>query len=222
MLNNSFCSWQMGWADTRAATSRVRTALKILIEHQSDCATPSGCAEALQVANHRLYDLMEEEPATAGLGTTVVGAVVGPNGLISFNVGDSRIYRHGENSFVRLSEDDVPFGTIDFRGPRVSHQITQSLGGRLARTAISPHVSEGPPLAEGESLLLCSDGLTDMLPEIDIGKVMTNVTEPAACVARLMECALDAGGHDNVSIIVVRATRFSQTADSAAHSADSN
>ena len=183
-----------------------RTALKTLIDRGSKCITSSGCAEALQAANHRLYDLMEEEPGAVGLGTTVVGAVVSPNGLISFNVGDSRIYRHSQNSLVRLSEDDVPLGTRDFQGPRATHQITQSLGGRLARTAIVPHVKEGPPLAEGESLLLCSDGLTDMLAERDISKVMTNVAEPAVCAARLMESALDAGGHDNVSIIVARAT----------------
>jgi PPM family protein phosphatase len=182
-----------------------RAALKILIDRGSGVRMLSDWVEALHAANHRLYDLMAEDPGVLGLGTTLVGAVLGHRGLVGFNVGDSRLYRQTRRSFVRLSVDDVPLGSTGSKVPRATHQITQSLGGRLTRTAVLPHVNEGAPLEEGERLLLCSDGLTDMLTELEISKVMMETAEPAACVARLLALALESGGRDNISIVVVQA-----------------
>ena len=182
-----------------------QTALKVMMDSELMDLSPSQWVETLHAVNHRLYDLMSEEPQSAGLGTTVVGVSINGDGLTAFNVGDSRAYRHGHRGLVRLSEDDVPLKAKEQRSPRLSHQITQSLGGRLVRTAIAPHIVEAPPLDEGESLLLCSDGLTDMLEEHEIANVLSFAGEPIQCVARLLALALDAGGHDNISIIVARA-----------------
>ena len=88
-----------------------RTALKILMDRELDCRTLSDWVDALHAANHGLYDLMAEDPDAIGLGTTLVGAVVRRSGLMGFNVGDSRFYRHRQRGLVRLSVDDTPLGT---------------------------------------------------------------------------------------------------------------
>lgn len=182
-----------------------RTVLKVLIDRGSQSIVPLDWVDALHTANHRLYDLMGEDLHALGLGTTVAGVVISRSGVITFNVGDSRVYHHGQRGLVCLSEDDVPLGTGSHRTRRIAHQITQSLGGRLARTEILPHITEVPALEGGESLLLCSDGLTDMLQECEIAQVLSDTADPSRRVICLLNLALNAGGLDNISIIVVRA-----------------
>ena len=182
-----------------------RTALKALLATSVDCRDVVCWAEAVQQANDALYDLMEEQPSLRALGTTVVGAILSPEALVHFNVGDSRAYHYNGDELVRLSEDDVPLGTIGSRPGRLNHQITQCLGGQRARTRVAPHIGRIPSLRGGETLLLCSDGLTDMVAEAEIEKALQAAAEPAKCVTDLLEIALAGGGDDNISIIVATA-----------------
>jgi PPM family protein phosphatase len=151
-------------------------------------------------ANNEIFNLMARRPELAGMGTTLVGVEVGRSSLIFFNVGDSRAYRVGHGTLIKVTVDDVPeyFG----QGWR-SHQITQALGGRLTPTGIFPHVSAQGPLGGGEKLLLCSDGLWDMLPDAIIHRVLHKEMDLQTAADALLQAALEAGGEDNVSVIVV-------------------
>jgi serine/threonine protein phosphatase PrpC len=182
-----------------------RTALKNLLATSAGCRDVVGWTGAIQKANDALYDLMEDRPSIRGLGTTVVGAMLAPDVLLHFNVGDSRAYRYGDAQLTRLSEDDVPLGTTGPQPGRSNHMITQCLGGQRRRIRVDPHIGQAHPLQPGEALLLCSDGLTDMVAEAAIETALQRVADPAKCVMRLLQLALDAGGGDNVSIIVARA-----------------
>jgi protein phosphatase len=161
--------------------------------------------EALQKANEGLYDLMAERPELRGSGTTIVGAAFSLSSLIVFNVGDSRAYRYDGSSLIKLSHDDVPPLKAEFGGKRVHHEITQSLGGRFVRTHIAPHLKAVPPLRTGECILLCSDGLTDMVSEDDLTHALASVETLVQRVRRLFDMAIRGGGRDNISVILAAA-----------------
>jgi PPM family protein phosphatase len=171
-------------------------------------------AATLIAINAELYQAMAAEPAYCGMGTTAVGLLLTPSQAIWFNLGDSRIYRlvggrvehavigeerferHVGGSLEQLSVDDVPLG------PR-SGTITQCLGGAPAFTRISPHIG-AQDLTVPSRWLVCSDGLTDMLPDDVIDSLMEAGDEEA--VRNLFTLAMEAGGDDNISIIVVSVT----------------
>lgn len=158
---------------------------------------------AIHFANDAVYDEMDHAPSSKGMGTTIAGVAVGENELIYFNVGDSRVYRHTGKELIKLSYDDVPLGSETQTGRR-SHQITQSLGGRVTRTPVRPHVGISPRLTSLDTLLICSDGLTDMVSDLFVSETIGSETEIEQCARSLLDLALDAGGRDNVSIIVAR------------------
>lgn len=165
----------------------------------------SGWREALQEANDRLYDVMRERPKVRGMGTTIVGIAFYAGELIHFNVGDSRAYRHNRSGLKQISHDDVPDASNGSAG-RVSSQINQSLGGLAVRRLIMPHVTSAPPLRPRETVLVCSDGLTDMVNDRTISRILDASAEPAVTARRLVNAALVAGGHDNVSVVVAVAS----------------
>jgi serine/threonine protein phosphatase PrpC len=156
---------------------------------------PSDIVAQLDDINRELYETMKTIPALRGMGTTVAGLVLTPRRAIWFNVGDSRIYRQRNGLLDRLSIDDVP------PGPR-SGIITQTLGGAPSMTPISPHIGE-EDLAVPCRWMLCSDGLTDMLTDVEIERAMAAGDEEA--VSNLFAAAMQAGGADNISIVMISA-----------------
>jgi len=170
-----------------------RQAVQQLSAAASHLASAQAVAQTLGRINDGLYRAMADDPACAGMGTTIVGLVLGTR-AIRFNIGDSRLYRVDAGDLAQLSIDDTP------PGPR-SGLITQTLGGALPPAPVRPHIGEAP-LAVPARYLLCSDGLTDMLDDGDIADCLA--LGDADAVAQLFDLAMQAGGADNVSIVVVR------------------
>ncbi len=158
---------------------------------------------ALTLANDRMYDLMRERPEVLGLGSTVVGVALFAESLLCFNVGDSKAYYYGKDSFEQVSHDDVTAAGITNSKIR-SHQLTQAIGGRLVRSRIHPHITARLPPRAGEGILLCSDGLTDLVAGAAISEALRKYEDPVRAAERLFELAIEAGGYDNVSIVVAR------------------
>jgi serine/threonine protein phosphatase PrpC len=107
---------------------------------------------------------------------------------------------------VQLSYDDVPEGENNHFGRRRSHALTQALGGSSFPVAIKPHISVDSPLAPRETLLLCSDGLTDMVANQIISYTLRTAKAPLQSARELAAKAFRAGAKDNVSLIVARRT----------------
>jgi len=181
-----------------------KTALESLIQSSDDATDELKWENALHAANDAIYECMAHTRAARGMGTTIVGSAVSYLGIVHFNVGDSRLYRHSSSGLVRLSCDDVPIGTSGPGPRRSSHLITQSLGGRPANTPIRPHLGSTGPLSIKETLLLCSDGLTDMVGDGDVASVIDAVKDVEECASSLLDLALSNGGRDNISIVVAR------------------
>ncbi|MEV8321462.1 protein phosphatase 2C domain-containing protein [Streptomyces sp. NPDC059900] len=158
--------------------------------------------DALSACNHAVYDAAERDPELATMGTTVAGVVVLGSELLVFNVGDSRVLdvsRNGAGGTLRqVSVDDSP---PPAPGRRTTSIVTQALGGALRFSAVTPHVST-VPLVGGERFLVCTDGLTDPVPEEALDELLA-AHDGGRAVFELWKAAIDAGGPDNITLALV-------------------
>ena len=160
---------------------------------------------AVTEANSIIYSLNLEKGLTRFMGTTVTGVLLlQEQQVVWFHVGDSRIYRWRDNALECLTEDHSAY--MDWvRQGKVGAEphkniITRAIGP-------TPAVSVTTGWAEfntGDLYLLCSDGLTDMIGENKIAAVFAGGAATADIADQLVEDANDAGGKDNVSVIVCR------------------
>jgi PPM family protein phosphatase len=154
------------------------------------------------------------DEALDDMGTTLSAMVLLKGQAVLSHVGDSRIYRLRGRELTRLTpdhtfvqemidegemtEDDV--GTHPLR-----NMLTQALGtGEPLKTVFSDVV----PVEPGDTFLLCSDGLTNMVSDKTIIEVLGNNADPRKIVDRLVEKAIENGGKDNVTVIVVQNALF--------------
>lgn len=163
----------------------------------------AAIADCLRRISTDMQAEMRSYPNQAGMGTTVAGLIITPNGITAFNVGDSRIYHWRQQRLLQVSTDDTPeavyFGMADtvFR----SHIITQCLGGMELHQEPAPHLVTHA-LEEQELYLLCTDGLTDMLNRHQLEASLAE--DLSETTYRLFVQAMAAGGSDNISVILVR------------------
>jgi len=177
-----------GMGGHRGGQEASRHAAQHLLDH-CDEDVPS----LLDGANSHLYEEMNRVPSLLGMGATVAGVAVAGSSANIFNVGDARVYQMAEGYLMLASVDD--------RSAPDSNVVTQSLGGAERPTSIVPH-QQALDLAPGHTLLICSDGLSEVVPFDSIQTVLAGhrgVTGPSL----LLEMALDAGAPDNVSIVTV-------------------
>jgi len=167
--------------------------------HESDAV-----ARAVQEANAAVYDEMALVPGWSGMGATVVVLVLTGGEAICVNVGDSRCYLLRDRNLVQLSADDSPPPPVGAAGAGPVTVVTQTLGGSRNRSAVRPHVYR-TPVAEGDLFLLCSDGLTDEVPLDRVEECLVKAEDEQGAAQALLRAALDAGGTDNVSIVLVAA-----------------
>ncbi|WP_304455890.1 PP2C family serine/threonine-protein phosphatase [Nocardiopsis sp. YSL2] len=138
-----------------------------------------------------------------GMGTTVAGVLLSGEGIFWFNVGDSRTYRLDGRSLIQLSEDDSPpLPPSEDGRPATTNFITQSLGGS-AKGRMVPHVGRDDA-GIGAAWLMCSDGLSDLVRHGDMEKIIAEAGSDEAAVYALWQAAMEAGGKDNISILLAR------------------
>jgi len=173
-------------------------AVHTLARRLAEATGPAGIIDAIAEANDAVHLAMTTGVGRPAMGTTIVGALLRGQVCTFFNVGDSRAYVLRGSDLTRHSVDHTPAGgrAVAMR----SHALTQSLGGTLSRRRLEPHVEEFE-LAPGDIVMLCSDGLTDLVVEAGIASILRNATEHPA--AALVAAALEAGGRDNVSVAVL-------------------
>lgn len=176
----------------------------------SQARTPvSAFEQAISVANACVYERSMEDFELAGMGTTIVGAMIENKTAYIVNIGDSRLYRlHDKLEQITvdhsLVEEMVQSGEIQKEEMRThpnKNIITRALGtGNLVR----PDCFE-VKVEEGDVLLLCSDGLTNMVDDHDIEEIVKRHKEDMKLAGEnLVRQANEAGGKDNISVILVR------------------
>ncbi|GGM46069.1 hypothetical protein GCM10012275_16330 [Longimycelium tulufanense] len=162
--------------------------------------------DAVLAGNAAIADLMRTEPDLQGMGTTLTAMVFTGTGFGVVNVGDSRIYALGDGTLQQVTRDDsvvqslVDEGHITPEEARTHPHRSLVLRAMVGQPDLEPTLSELPARA-GERYLLCSDGLTDLLPDEVLAELLA-VADLAECADGLIERALDEGGTDNVTVIV--------------------
>lgn len=162
-------------------------------ELDSAGSLPDRLVKALLEAHGDVAEEARANPQYRGMGTTAVVARVAADGssVALAHAGDSRAYLLRGDRLERLTADHVSPGIF-------GRALTQALG---TEGPIDPDGAE-VPLEAGDRLLLCSDGLTDMLDDQRIGRILADGSAQEACDA-LVQAALDRGGVDNVTVVVV-------------------
>ncbi|MFG0333239.1 MAG: PP2C family protein-serine/threonine phosphatase [Maioricimonas sp. JB049] len=147
----------------------------------------------------------EINPCMAQMGTTWTSACVIPPDAVIVHIGDSRAFLYRDWKLEQLTRDQTlgqemaDAGMPDEEVQRYRHILINSVQGTADE--ISADVSR-IPLQAGDRLLVCSDGLTDMVDEHTIAKVLQSEPEPQPACDRLIESALEAGGKDNVTVVL--------------------
>ena len=165
-------------------------------------------AEAVRDANRQIHQSATEDPDHAGMGTTVTAAVAIGDQLCFAHVGDSRGYLWRSGELQHITEDHTPVqravraGVISaeeaLRHPS-RHVLAQAVGLDIDVEVDTPVVS----LQAGDRVILCTDGLTDPVPDIDMQRLLGGFDSAQATLDGLITAALNGGGPDNVTIVVI-------------------
>jgi protein phosphatase len=170
--------------------------------------TANHLADATRAANRKIYNSAAQNPEQEGMGATVVAAWLEGRCLSLVHVGDSRAYLMRSGTLVRLTEDHSLVAEQVRRGvltpEQAEHSKLQNILVRAlgVREDVEPDISDRD-LLPGDFLLLCTDGLTRGVPDPEIAKVLASSAGPQAAVDRLVDLALERGGEDNITAIVV-------------------
>lgn len=165
---------------------------------------------ALAQANARVWAEASERPELRGMGTTLTLAYSLNDVLFVAHVGDSRCYLCRSGILHRLTRDHTFVEELVRRGiltaeaaaeHRLRHVITNAVGGDSLAMDVEVHKLDLEP---GDAVLLCSDGLTEMLADEEIGRILLVEGDPELVCQHLVVGANEAGGRDNVTVIVAR------------------
>jgi PPM family protein phosphatase len=169
--------------------------------------------EQVALANTAIYEAAQKDPHCAGMGTTLVACIFYDNFVTVGHIGDSRLYRMRNDVLEQVTRDhsllqeQIDSGLISKEDARQSHNknlVTRALG-------IDPEVQaeiHTYDVAEGDVYLLCSDGLNDMIEDEEVQMTLIALRANLDLTAQqLIQAANDAGGRDNVSVMLVHVKR---------------
>ena len=162
---------------------------------------------ALYLANRRVFRAAESRDDYTGMGTTVVSVLINDSRAVVAHVGDSRVYRLSKDGFAQVTRDDSWAAALQSEGLTIEdlsrhpmrHVLTNVVG---ARDQVEVHVQEFP-IAPGDRLLLCSDGLHEPLGDERMAVLLRDSPDATRAAAALVQGALDRGSRDNVTALVV-------------------
>ena len=145
-----------------------------------------------------------EQLGSGRMGSTAVLLYLGNDYAYVCNVGDSRAFRLRQGEFMQISEDHTDARFLAEQGIKGRKpSLTQHLGIWPDEMVLEPYVAKGE-LQDGDQFVLCSDGLTDMVSNAEICAILKEQEDTRLCVDTLINTALEHGGKDNVTVILVR------------------
>ena len=161
--------------------------------------------DAIEAANIAIHEMAHHNPECAGMGSTVVAALFQDDALCVAHVGDSRLYRLRDGRLQLLTEDHSVVQELLNRGLLTPEQARQSVSKNLVTRALGVdarvQIDMGAHATEpGDLYLLCSDGLNDVLTDVQIEHLLAaHGADPDAAAHRLVDATNQAGGPDNIS-----------------------
>lgn len=165
----------------------------------------------IQEVNAMVYRMGQTERGYKGMGTTLCCVYFHSDGMIHAHVGDSRIYLLKNKKLTQLTEDHSLVAELVELGELNRRQAQECTYRNIITKAIGTEPFVTPTIAEcaievGDQVLMCSDGLSDMVSLQEIEKILIDSPTEAVAVDRLIARANYHGGHDNVTVLLMKVT----------------
>lgn len=168
--------------------------------------------DAILEANNEVYAAARDHREYSGMGTTVVAALFYDNHLTCAHVGDSRMYALRDSNLEQLTVDHTVVQEFIETGMYSEAEAKASFSSNLVTRALGVEREIKVDILErsvrpGDVFLLCSDGLTNMVSEPKIVKVLSKKQDLEDCARRLTQLANRGGGEDNITIVIIKINR---------------
>lgn len=214
VLADGMGGYNAGEIASSMATSFIKSELGRWLTEAASNASDTDVRRAMDIcvdnANRAIYNAANSNPHYAGMGTTLVVAVFREGRLLMGHIGDSRGYRLRAGHLTQITRDHSLLQEQIDAGLITPEQAAFSANKNLVTRAVGvedtvlleTHLHDVHP---GDLYLLCSDGLSDMVPDAEIEAILDRTTELAEAGNRLVAAANEAGGRDNIAVVLVRA-----------------
>jgi protein phosphatase len=165
--------------------------------------------EAVELANAEIYGYAREHPEVRGMGTTVTAAGIFGNDLYLAQIGDSRAYLIRGNEAIQLTKDQSLMQRLVDAGELTEIEAEQSERRNIILQALGPDPRvkvdlTHQPVRRGDTLILCSDGLSGLVRREEFAGLAQQHRDPQALCAALIDLANERGGPDNITVITAR------------------
>jgi len=164
--------------------------------------------KAIETANERIFEFASGRDGYRGMGTTVVVALTDPHSIVIGHIGDSRAYLVRRDEMIQLTEDHSLVNELVRTGQITSEEATNHPRRNVLTRALGTEPRTRAEMGdfswqEGDMLLLCSDGLSGLIDCPTMLKLVQSGNSPEEIVDRLVEQALNAGGDDNITVVLL-------------------
>lgn len=223
VLADGMGGYNAGEVASNMATSFILTELGRWLTEASSNATDADVRRAMDIcvdnANRAIFNAANSNPQYAGMGTTLVVGVFREGRLLLGHVGDSRGYRMRAGVFTRITHDHSLLQEQIDAGLITEEQAAFSSNKNLVTRAVGVEdtvmlEAHQHDLLPGDLVLLCSDGLSDMLDDERLGALLQSCESIETGARTLIAAANEAGGKDNIAVILVRVLGAAGTARS--------
>lgn len=214
VLADGMGGYQAGEVASAMATSMVAAELSRFLSVSEPLSKPDDICRALaasvEQANQAILQAAADDPGFTGMGTTLVAAIFQGEQLFLTHLGDSRCYRLRVEDLTQITKDHSMRQEQMDAGLMSRAQAAQAPGRNLLTRALgvasraSVEVSTFQ-VAAGDLYLMCSDGLTDMVDDVSLAKLMVREKNISKLAASLINLANAKGGRDNIAVILIHA-----------------
>ena len=215
VLADGMGGYNAGEVASNMATTFIRTELGRWLREASTQASDAEVRRAMDIcvdnANRAIFNAANSNPQYAGMGTTLVVAVFRDSRVLLGHVGDSRCYRMREGRLQQITRDHSLLQEQIDAGLITPEQAAFSANKNLVTRAVGVEdtvllETHQHDMLPGDLFLMCSDGLSDMLDDEGISQVLLAHDSLESSTRALIDAANDAGGKDNISVILGRAS----------------
>lgn len=186
------------------------TAVEVIQERRSELSAqePETLSEIVREANRAIWSKSSGDDSLRGMGTTCTMILVDGDTAQVAHVGDSRAYLLHDGELRQVTDDHTLVGRLVREGKLQPEEAARHPQRSMVTRALGVDQDVevdlfSLTLAEGDRLIICSDGLTGMLSESAIGEVLHSESDPQVAADQLVDKANEAGGEDNITVIVV-------------------
>ena len=201
---------QAGEVASSMAVEMIKQYFSEIVGNPNVVPDGDNMLESIELANTAVFELSQQRPECAGMGTTIVVCCFVGGKVIAGHVGDSRLYRLRDSRLEQVTQDHSVVQELVSRGFMSKEEANNSMNKNLVTKALGIEASVEADLNEqeyqsGDVFLLCSDGLSDVVTDAEIENTLVeNQQDIGATAQALVDQANAAGGPDNISVILVR------------------